>query len=244
MANEMNMNQKNVEELVRSIPILAATGNTEAVNRVLDLIDEMRKAEAASVETPKVGKYFYARVLTLADGTKHYHPMIGAMSSMNDVKNPSAYKMTAKDSILELQNDYMANGQKRMAEAAGYKIQAVFVTEEVYAELERKLVNLMTSVIEGLGGDIPKIMNWLNQLNDKISEEEVLKELLREVTNKPFVSGAAVNADGAIVEKGEYIDEVVARPELVDDDDNGDDEEDGCDGCDCTCCGCDNCPGC
>jgi hypothetical protein len=245
MANEMN--NKNMEELVRSIPILAATGNVEAVNRVLDLIEEMRKAEAANVEEPKVGKYFYARVLTLADGTKHYHPMVAAANgyySPADMLNPDAYAMKAEDTILALQENYQATSMKQMAERAGYIIQAVYVTNEVYAELQQKLRDLMVSVIEGTRGGAMQIAAVLQGINDGITPEVIQQLVIKKATEKPYVSGAAVNADGQIVEKGEYIDEKV-EPKTPDySDDEYDDEADGCEGCDCECCGCDNCPGC
>lgn len=238
--NMNNQNNKNVEELVRSIPILAATGNTDAVNRVLDLIQEMRNsmpAEELPADTENV-HYLYARELTLRDGSKHYHPMVGAMTSIEDVTNPAAYKMLSKPTILELQDDWQATGQKEMAERAGYRIKAVCVTDEVYAELEKQLFELMTSVINGVKGGVRQVMVAVQQLNDGINEETISKLILQEATKKPYVSGSAVNKDGEVVEKGEYVDEIVETPK---DNDEPEDCDHDCEECDDYSVDCDRC---
>jgi hypothetical protein len=236
MTNVEN-NKKNLEELVRAVPILAATGNTDALNKVLDLIEELSKAQPAEEQPAATGKYLYARVLTLADGTKHYHPVIIPSSFGADIRNPKSYVMKAKDSILELQNDSQCSQMKRMAEYRGFKIQAVYVTNEVYAELERKLEELMVSVIEGARGGAAQIAMALQQLDDSITTEAVQDLVLRKLAEKPHVSGSAVNAAGEIVEKGEYIEEAKKTP--AEETAAEETDDDSCDGCDCPCSCCD-----
>jgi hypothetical protein len=221
------MNEKMIQDLINSIPTLAMTGNTEAVNRVLALIES---AKPVTTQQAAAGKYLYARVLTLEDGTKHYHPLVGGMYPSTNVED---YKMEAYDSILELQDAPVAM-LADMATRAGYKIQILHVPNDVYAKLEEQLADLVSIVFAAVDEGVTHLEQAAMLMGNPMAEGALKAMALQTVMSRPTVSGVGLTASNEIVEKADYVD-----MELKDDYCDCDDCE--CDCCDdCDCCRCED----
>jgi hypothetical protein len=215
------MNEKMIQDLINSIPTLAMTGNTEAVNRVLALIES---AKPVTTQQAASGKYLYARVLTLEDGTKHYHPLVGGMYPSTNVED---YKMEAYDSILELQ-DSPAAELANMATRMGYKMQILFVPNDVYANLEKQLADLVEVVFDAVDEGVKHLATAAELMGNPMMAGSLKAMALQTVMSRPSVSGVGLTATNEIVERADYVDLEVERAEH---------EEDWYEDCDCGCCG-------
>ena len=207
------MNGKLILELLRSIPSLA--NNKEALNRVLDLVNELKNATPVTTQQPTSGKYLYACVFTLKDGTKHYHPLIGGMYPSNDIED---YKMEAYDSILELQESD-ASEISYEATKRGYKMVILYVPNDIYEKLEAKLFELVSLVFEAVDEGV-KSLSKANSLMGNFVSEGVLKAmLLQQIMSQPSIAGVGLTKENEIINKGDYIDTIPIYEDEYDDED-------------------------
>lgn len=220
------MNEKMINELLNDIKEMLAAGNQEGVNRALNIISTLTStAVPTATQLPTPGKYLYARVMTTATGEKHYHPWVGGMYPSS---NPEDYKMSAFDNILDLQNDSANQTMLSMARSAGYNMQIVYVPNDVYAELEQKLVEHVNGVFDALGEAVPAIQKAAALMGIEMEADQILAEETRKVMKTPAVAGVGITADNRVVEKEDY--EENKTPENTEDDGNEDEDECDCDG--------------
>lgn len=216
------MNEKMINDLIQSIPALASTGNTEALNRVLDLINELKNAKPVTTQQSASGKYVYARVLTLEDGTKHYHPLVGGMYPSNNAED---YKMEAYDSIIELQ-DSPAASLANMASSTGYKMQILYMPNDVYEALEAKLAELVTTIFNAVDEGVKHLEQAAAIMGNPMAEGTLKAMALQKLMSRPNVAGVGVTANNEIVEKADYVDQELPERDWDDDDYDDDDYDD------------------
>lgn len=214
------MNEKMINDLIKSIPALASTGNTEALNRVLDLINELKNAKPVTTQQSTAGKYVYARVLTLENGEKHYHPLVGGMYPSNNIED---YKMEAYDSIIALQ-DSPAASLAKMASSAGYKMQILYMPNDVYETLEAKLNELVSTIFNAVDEGVKHLEEAAAIMGNPMAEGTLKAMALQQLMSRPVVSGVGVTATNEIVDKADYIDQEI--PESNYDDEEWDEDED------------------
>lgn len=218
-----------IDKLLKQVDKQTAAGNMEAANKLIDIIDRLTQ-EGIRTETEVTGsgkgRYVYARVLTLADGSKCYHPLVGMLRSSG---NKEDYKMESYDNILDLQESEIGQAVKYCIPDE-YYMEILFVPEKTYAELELKLEELIDGVFEHLGNaanEITAAAAFLGIQQD--ADEAIQKQAEVLFDNKPLVSGTGLNRNMELVERTDYVDEEVTV-------DRGDDYDE-CD--DCPCAGCD-----
>jgi hypothetical protein len=214
------MNEKMINDLIKSIPALASTGNTETLNRVLDLINELKNAKPVTTQQSTAGKYVYARVLTLENGEKHYHPLVGGMYPSNNIED---YKMEAYDSIIALQ-DSPAASLAKMASSTGYKMQILYMPNDVYEALEVKLNELVTTIFNAVDEGVKHLEQAAAIMGNPMAEGTLKAMALQQLMSRPVVSGVGVTATNEIVDKADYVDQELPEPNYEDDYDY--DEED------------------
>ena len=197
------MNEKQIQQLLDSIPAIAATGDGEAVKKALDLIDALRQATPVTTQQAAPGKYLYARVLTMEDGTRHYHPLIGGYMPSS---NQEDYKMDAYDSILELQDSYAATTAS-MASRMGYNMQILYVPNDVYDALAAKLAELVTSVFTAIDEAAVHLEQAAQIMGNPMAEGAMKAMALQQVMMRPAVSGVGLTATNEIVDKADYVDQ-------------------------------------
>lgn len=219
------MNERMINQLLENIKEMLAAGNQEGVNRALSIIETLTTtATPTTVQMPTPGKYLYARVMTTASGEKHYHPWVGGMTPSS---NPEDYKMSAFDSILDLQNDSQNQMMLSMARSAGYNMQIVFVPNDIYSELCAKLVEHVTGVFDALGEAVPAIQKAAALMGMELEADKILEDEARKLMRTPAVANVGITSDNRIVNKEDYEEE---KPPVDDDYDDDD------------CCGyCDEC---
>lgn len=219
------MNEKMINDLIKSIPALASTGNTEALNRVLDLINELKNAKPVTTQQSTAGKYVYARVLTLENGEKHYHPLVGGMYPSNNIED---YKMEAYDSIIALQ-DSPAASLAKMASLAGYKMQILYMPNDVYETLEAKLNELVSTIFNAVDEGVKHLEEAAAIMGNPMAEGTLKAMALQQLMSRPVVSGVGVTATNEIVDKADYIDQEIPESnyddEELDEDEDWDDED-------------------
>lgn len=228
-------NKKKIERLLDQIDQQTAAGNMETVNKLIDIIDRMTK-NGTETETPinEKGRYVYARVLTLADGTKHYHPLIGMLRPSG---NREDYKMESYEDIVDLQDS--AIGQMVRCISKEYNMRIIFVPSKVYAELERKLKELIDGVFDHLGNAANEISAAAALLGIQQGADEALEEQAQILFDRPIISGAGVTRDMTVVNRADYIDEEVDEDESCEGcvfDEKAEDEDESCEGCPCADC--------
>ena len=214
------MNEKIILELINVMPTLAH--NDEAISRVLDLINELKNAKPVTTQQTTLGKYLYARVLTLEDGTKHYHPLIGGMYPSEDIED---YKMEAYESIIELQESN-ASLLASMATRAGYKMVILYVPNDVYEALEVKLFELVSAVFEAVDEGVKHLSKANAIMGNMISEGTLKAMALQQIMSHPSVAGVGLTSTNEIVNKADYVNENPCDDEDYEDYEDFDEDDD------------------
>lgn len=224
-------NAEKMELIGKILQKAGSLGDAELAGMLGELMvvtSEENAAEAAANTAGGASADLYVMCVeaTLPDGSKVQHPYVGATSFPNTVDD---IQMVAGTDLLALQQDNQLMAHA-IENAMGVHVRYVPVSNETYAELERRLHDLLHRLSDAIDEAAEKKAEVYGLMNVHMDVDDIPKDMLQDVLSKTMYAGTAIAADGSCVERNgeEYEEEKRIRENRQEEsyeDDGYDDEE-------------------